>query len=60
MLHAITCASQVGRWAGGELRKVGEGLCASRAEFPIAEVASVVVGGGELYVGGAFTTRVRH
>jgi hypothetical protein len=55
-----TCQAQycsIGRWAGHDLRKVGEGLCSSRAA-PTTHLNSLVLGGNGLFVGGAFSSLV--
>jgi hypothetical protein len=47
----------VGRWAGHDLRKLGEGLCSSRTN-PTTRLAAIVLGSDGLFVGGAFSTLV--
>ena len=56
-----TCQAQfcsVGRWTGQHFRKVGEGLCSSQSD-PTTTIEALVIGNsGDLFVGGAFATRV--
>ena len=48
----------VGRWTGNEFKKVGEGLCSSQSN-PTTKIQTMVLGNkGDLFVGGAFQTRV--
>ena len=56
-----TCQAQfcsVGRWTGQRFHKVGEGLCSSQSDPTITIQALIVGNDGDLFVGGAFDTRV--
>lgn len=49
----------VGKWLGGDLHTVGEGLCSSH-KSPTTQInAMVLADAGVLYVGGTFQSRVR-
>jgi hypothetical protein len=58
-----TCQTQycsVGKWYGGELQTVGEGLCSSH-KAPTTQInAMVLADAGVLYVGGTFQSRVSY